>query len=47
MASETKDAHSQRDFLSAIPSGEASAVKVETRGRGAFYLIPFPMLFTT
>jgi hypothetical protein len=38
MVSETKDAHSQRAFLSAIPPGEASAVKVETRGKGAFYL---------
>jgi hypothetical protein len=38
MASETKDAHSQRAFLSAIPLGEASAVKVETRGKGVFYL---------
>ena len=38
MASETKDAHSQRAFLSAIPPGGASAVKVETRGKGAFYL---------
>jgi len=38
MVSETKDAHSQRAFLSAIPPGEVNAVKVETRGKGAFYL---------
>jgi hypothetical protein len=38
MVSETKDAHSKRAFLSASPPGGASAVKVETRGRGAFYL---------
>ena len=28
MVSETKDAHSKRAFLSAIPPGEANAVKV-------------------
>jgi hypothetical protein len=38
MISETEHAHSQRAFLSAIPPGEASAVKVETRGKGAFNL---------
>jgi hypothetical protein len=36
---EIKDAHTKRAILSAIPPGEASAVKVETRGKkGAFDL---------
>ena len=30
--------HSKRALLSAVLPGEASAVKVETRGGGAFYL---------
>ena len=38
MVLETKDAHSKRAILSAIPPGEASAVKVETQGKGAFDL---------
>jgi hypothetical protein len=38
MVSETEHAHSKRAFLSAISPGGASAVKVETRGKGAFYL---------